>query len=156
MAKQKFIEFKPAKEKKGQQGSTITRIIWENEELKNYAPSIKKMGEKEAEEKEEVFSKEKLKLSKTLTVDFVYKMTEEMKKVLLKKVVNYMPDNSDEEAEDTKKEEYLTEKELREKIEKYINEIAIKESKEDKKKEEKEEKEEQEEKEWKEGKDKGK
>lgn len=30
MAKQKFIEFKPAKEKKGQQGSTITRIIWEN------------------------------------------------------------------------------------------------------------------------------
>ena len=114
------------------------------------------MGEKEAEEKEEVFSKEKLKLSKTLTVDFVYKMTEEMKKVLLKKVVNYMPDNSDEEAEDVKKEEYLTEKELREKIEKYINEIAIKESKEDKKKEEKEEKEEQEEKEWKEGKDKGK
>ena len=28
MAKQKFIEFKPAKEKKGQQGSTINKIMW--------------------------------------------------------------------------------------------------------------------------------
>jgi hypothetical protein len=28
MAKKKFIEFKPAKEKKGQQGSTITKIFW--------------------------------------------------------------------------------------------------------------------------------
>lgn len=28
MAKQKFIEFKAAKEKKGQQGSTITKILW--------------------------------------------------------------------------------------------------------------------------------
>jgi hypothetical protein len=28
MAKQKIIDFKPAKEKKGQQGSTITKIYW--------------------------------------------------------------------------------------------------------------------------------
>jgi hypothetical protein len=57
MAKLKFIEFKPAKEKKGQQGSTINKIHWENEELKNYIPTVRKLGEKEAEEKEEVFSK---------------------------------------------------------------------------------------------------
>lgn len=47
-----MIDFKPAKEKKGQQGSTITKIHWENEELKNYFPTIKRMGEKETEEKE--------------------------------------------------------------------------------------------------------
>lgn len=57
MAKLKFIEFKPAKEKKGQQGSTITKIMWENEELKNYVPTIRRMGEKEVEGKEEVVSK---------------------------------------------------------------------------------------------------
>lgn len=51
MAKLKFIEFKPAKEKKGQQGSTINKIHWENEELKNYIPTVRKLGEKEAEEK---------------------------------------------------------------------------------------------------------
>ena len=28
MGKAKFIDFKPAKEKKGQQGSTITKIYW--------------------------------------------------------------------------------------------------------------------------------
>ena len=28
MAKSKFIEFKPVKEKKGQQGSTISKILW--------------------------------------------------------------------------------------------------------------------------------
>jgi hypothetical protein len=49
MAKLKFIEFKPAKEKKGQQGSTITKILWENDELKNYVPTIRRMGEKETE-----------------------------------------------------------------------------------------------------------
>lgn len=49
MAKKKFIQFKPAKEKKGQQGSTITKIFWECEELKNYIPTIKKMGEKDVE-----------------------------------------------------------------------------------------------------------
>lgn len=73
MAKKKIIEFKPAKEKKGQQGSTITKIIWENEELKNYFPTIKKMGEKDVEEKVEEYSKEKLKLSKTMQIDYVYK-----------------------------------------------------------------------------------
>jgi hypothetical protein len=31
MAKQKIIEFKPAKEKKGQSGSTITKVLWDNE-----------------------------------------------------------------------------------------------------------------------------
>lgn len=72
-----------------------------------------------------------------MVVDYVYKLTEELKKVLLKKKVNYMPDNSDEE-EEVKDETYLSEKELKEKIEKYINEIAVKEK--DEKKEEKEEK----------------
>jgi hypothetical protein len=47
MAKLKFIEFKPAKEKKGQQGSTITKILWETEELKNYFPNIKRLEEKD-------------------------------------------------------------------------------------------------------------
>lgn len=44
MAKQKYIQFKPVKEKKGQSGSTITKILWENEELKNYMPTIRKLG----------------------------------------------------------------------------------------------------------------
>ena len=30
MAKQKFIEFKHPKDKKGQQGATITKIFWDN------------------------------------------------------------------------------------------------------------------------------
>lgn len=30
MSKQKFIEFKHAKDKKGQQGATINKILWEN------------------------------------------------------------------------------------------------------------------------------
>ena len=98
MAKQKFIEFKPAKEKKGQQGSTITKILWATDELKNYVPTIKRMGEKEVEEKSEVYSKEKIVLSKTVEVDYVYKLTDELKNLLLKKKINYMPDNSDEEA----------------------------------------------------------
>jgi hypothetical protein len=97
MAKKKFIEFKPAKEKKGQQGSTITKIIWENEELKNYFPTIKKMGDKDVEEKVEEYSKEKLKLTKTLEIEYVYKLSAELKKVLLKKVINYMPDKSEDE-----------------------------------------------------------
>ncbi len=91
------------------------------------------MGEKEVQGKEEVFSKEKLKLSKTVVVDYAYKLTEELKKVLLvKKKVNYMPDNSDQEVHETKEEVFLSEKDLRESIEKYLNEIAVKE-KEDKK-----------------------
>ena len=32
MSKQKLIEFKHPKDKKGQQGATITKIIWDNEE----------------------------------------------------------------------------------------------------------------------------
>ena len=32
MSKQKFIEFKHPKDKKGQQGATIARIIWDTEE----------------------------------------------------------------------------------------------------------------------------
>lgn len=51
------------------------------------------MGEKEVEEKEEVFSKEKLKLSKTLQIDSVFKLTDDLKRILLKKTVNYMPAN---------------------------------------------------------------
>lgn len=31
MSKQKIIEFKHNKEKKGQQGSSITKILWDNE-----------------------------------------------------------------------------------------------------------------------------
>ena len=132
MAKKKIIEFKPAKEKKGQQGSTITKIIWENEELKNYFPTIKKMGEKDVEEKVEEYSKEKLKLSKTMQIDYVYKPSQELKKILFKKVINYMPDKSEDEVDqkEDKKEIYLSERDLKEKIEKYINEIALKDAKE--------------------------
>ena len=57
MDKLKLIEFKPAKEKKGQQGSMIVKVMWENEELKDYIPTIRRMGEKEVEQKEAVFSK---------------------------------------------------------------------------------------------------
>lgn len=41
-------------------------------------PTIKKMGEKEVEGKEEIVSKEKLKLSKTVVVDYVFKLTEDL------------------------------------------------------------------------------
>ena len=59
-------------------------------------PTIRKLGEKESEEKEEVFSKEKLVLSKTLNVEVVYKLNKELEDILLpKKKINYMPDNSD-------------------------------------------------------------
>lgn len=44
MAKQKFIEFKHTKDKKGQQGPTINKILYDNEELKSYIPTVKKMG----------------------------------------------------------------------------------------------------------------
>ena len=44
MAKQKLIEFKQGKEKKGQQGSTITKIFYDNEDLKNFIPTIMRMG----------------------------------------------------------------------------------------------------------------
>ena len=123
MAKQKFIEFKPVKEKKGQSGSTISKICWENEQLKNYVPTIRKLGEREVEEKEEIVSKEKLVLSKTLSVEIVYKLNKDLEGILLpKKKINYMPDNSeDEEPEVPKKEEYFSDKELKERIEKYIN-----------------------------------
>ena len=61
-------------------------------------PTIRKLGEKEVEEKEEIYSKEKLVLSKTLNVEFVYKLNKDLEEVLIpKKKVNYMPDNSDEE-----------------------------------------------------------
>lgn len=46
MSKQKFIEFKHAKDKKGQQGATISKILYENEELRNYEPTIYKLGDK--------------------------------------------------------------------------------------------------------------
>ena len=42
------------------------------------------MGEKDVEEKVEEYSKEKLKLSKTIQVDYVYKLNEDLKKILLK------------------------------------------------------------------------
>lgn len=132
MAKQKFIEFKPAKEKKGQQGSTITKILWENEELKNYVPTVRKLGEKEVEEKEDIVSKEKLVLSKTMSVEIVYKLNKDLEGLLIPpKKVNYMPDNSDEEVEEKeKKEVFFSEREVKEKIEKYLNTLAVKEGKE--------------------------
>ena len=52
MGKQKLIEFKHAKDKKGQQGATINKIFYENEELRNYEPTVFRLGEKEAEKKE--------------------------------------------------------------------------------------------------------
>lgn len=67
MSKLKFIEFKHNKDKKGQQGSSIVKILWQNDELKNYEPTILKMNEKQVEEKEEITdSKKKLKLTQTL------------------------------------------------------------------------------------------
>jgi hypothetical protein len=37
-------------------------------------------------------------LTKTLEIEYVYKPNEELKKILLlKKVINYMPDKSDDE-----------------------------------------------------------
>lgn len=59
--------------------------------MKNYVPTIKKMGEKEVEEKPEDYNKYKLKLSKTLQIEYVYRLTDDLKKILLKKTVNYMP-----------------------------------------------------------------
>jgi hypothetical protein len=45
-------------------------------------------------------------LSKTLTVDHVYKLSKELEDVLLpKKPINYMPDNSDEEKEGKEEKE---------------------------------------------------
>ena len=52
MAKQKFIEFKHSKDKKGQQGATINKIFWDNKELSNYEPTILRMGDKDVEMKE--------------------------------------------------------------------------------------------------------
>jgi len=46
--------------------------------LKNYVPTVRKLGEKEAEEKEEVFSKEKLVLSKSMGVEVVYKLNKDL------------------------------------------------------------------------------
>ena len=48
MSKQKFIEFKHAKDKKGQQGATINKIFYENQQLTNYEPTVYKLGDKEA------------------------------------------------------------------------------------------------------------
>ena len=92
------------------------------------------------EEKEEVVSKEKLVLSKTLSVEIVYKLSKDLEGILIaKKKINYMPEHSeDEEPEAPKKEEYFSDKELKEKIEKYINECSHKEKEEKKEKGEKE------------------
>ena len=46
MAKKKLIEYKHPKDRKAQ-GAQITKIFWENEDLKNHVPTIKKMGSKE-------------------------------------------------------------------------------------------------------------
>ena len=48
MNKQKIIEFKAAKEKKGQQGSQITKVLWETDEVKNHFPTIRQLREKDA------------------------------------------------------------------------------------------------------------
>lgn len=47
MAKQKFIQFKHNKDKKGQPGASIAKILWDNDELKNYEPTILRMSEKD-------------------------------------------------------------------------------------------------------------
>ena len=97
MAKQKFIQFKHGKEKKGQQGSTISRIMYENEQLKNFVPTIQRMGQKEVEAKEQTVNSNsiktaKLKISKSLTVENVYKVNEELLNELNFKKVDYMKD----------------------------------------------------------------
>ena len=97
-------------------------------------PTIRKLGEREVEQKEEVVSKEKLVLSKTVTVEIVYKLSKDLEAIMIpKKKVNYMPDHSeDEEPEQPKKDVYFSDREIKEKIEKYINEVSHKE-KDDKK-----------------------
>lgn len=45
MAKKKIIEYKHPKDKKAQ-GAQITKIFWENDDLKNHVPTIKKLGSK--------------------------------------------------------------------------------------------------------------
>lgn len=44
MSKQKFIQFKHNKDKKGQPGASIVKIFWDNEELKNYEPTLLRMN----------------------------------------------------------------------------------------------------------------
>jgi hypothetical protein len=46
MAKKKIIEYKLPKDKKSQ-GTTIAKIFWENEELKNHVPTVKRLASKE-------------------------------------------------------------------------------------------------------------
>lgn len=47
MAKHKFIEFKHNKEKKGgQQGAVISKILYDNEEFRDYESTIPKMNTK--------------------------------------------------------------------------------------------------------------
>ena len=91
------------------------------------------------EAKEEDYGKYKLQLSKTMKVEYVYKMNPELKAVLVKKKVNYMPADSDEEREikEQDKEVYYSNKELEELIQKYLNSVAVKEGKEGKEKERK-------------------
>lgn len=66
-------------------------------------------------------------------MDFAYKLNKDLENILIpKKVINYMPDHSEEEEEvETKKEIYFLEGEVKEKIEKYITSIAMKEDKKD-------------------------
>lgn len=55
------------------------------------------MQKKEFEEKEEIVeSKKKLTLTKSLKVKNVYKPSEQLKKVLFKKTVNFMPTEKEE------------------------------------------------------------
>lgn len=66
-------------------------------------------------------------------MDFAYKLNKDLEQILIpKKPINYMPDHSEEEEEvDTKKEMFFSEGEVKEKIEKYITGIAMKEDKKD-------------------------
>lgn len=65
-----------------------------------------------------------------MNIEVVYKLNKELEDILLpKKKINYMPDNSDEEEEENPKKEkelYFSERELKEKIEKYINDCGQK------------------------------
>ena len=45
MSKKKIIEYKHPKDKKAQ-GAQIIKIFWENEDIKNHVPTIKKLASK--------------------------------------------------------------------------------------------------------------
>ena len=107
MSKQKIIEFKAAKEKKGQQGSTITKVHWQSEQVKNHFPTIRQLRDKDGGEEghHQDYGKYHLQLSKTIKVQYVYKLTQELAQVLTPKKINYMPDSDQQKQMEKQKQQ---------------------------------------------------